>query len=423
MSHVHQPLRYGVNYVPRKNWWYVWQDWDRGEITEDLHAIAELGFDHIRAHCLWPVFQPDVGYISPAAVQRFTELLEIADGANLDVVLSLLDGWLSGWAFFPAFVHSPRGMKSIYTDPVVVQAERELCTTLIRAAGGNRRLLGIDLGNEINVLEHFVPRPTREEGDSWARDMFSCAESTREDLLLTNGVDHNPWYRNTVFSRTALARSGSHTSVHAWVKFTGALELFPPGHIGREAIARYAVELAAAYATTPARPVWLQEFGASGEWLPEHEIIPLMEATLNRVEKVPELWGVTWWCSHDIDQSHRGFSGQEYDMGLLDLQNRPKPMGVHFRNRVRTDNNARQVFSADRVALVFDESSFDDPAERDPTMLPETSTLLSQKLVKQFMHYLAEHENLCLLHRSRAADSTYLEERGITRVIDNGGLQ
>ncbi|MFW6252743.1 MAG: glycoside hydrolase 5 family protein [bacterium] len=418
MSEPRRALRYGVNYVPSSTWWYIWQDWNSAGIAADLHAIAEIGLDHIRIQCLWPLFQPDPGYISQASRERFSALLDLADDAGLDVVATVLDGWLSGWAYLPAFVHHPSGMRSIYTDPDIVAAEKALFSALISTAAGHRRFLGLDLGNEINVLEHFVPRPSIAEGDAWAQTLCDHAAALQPDLLLTNGVDHNPWYRDTVFSRRGLARTGTHTSVHAWVKFTGALDLFPAGHIGREAIARYLVELAAAYAEQPSRPVWLQEFGASGAWLPEAAIPELIDSTLHHVEQVPELWGVTWWCSHDIDPNHHGFSAQEYDMGLLDHSNRVKPLGALIRDRIHKRIEPAARTDTGRVALVFDERNFDDAAASYPDRIPETASLRSQTLARAFMQHYTEHPSLCLLHRSRLHDAEYLRLRGITSCIE-----
>ncbi|MBB4682503.1 hypothetical protein HNR67_008621 [Crossiella cryophila] len=44
-------IRFGVNYVPSKNWWFSWADWDRASIARDLDRIAALGMDHIRIMC------------------------------------------------------------------------------------------------------------------------------------------------------------------------------------------------------------------------------------------------------------------------------------------------------------------------------------------------------------------------------------
>lgn len=41
----HRRVRFGVNYVPSKNWWFSWSDWDRSSIAADLDDIASLGMD------------------------------------------------------------------------------------------------------------------------------------------------------------------------------------------------------------------------------------------------------------------------------------------------------------------------------------------------------------------------------------------
>jgi hypothetical protein len=99
-------LRFGVNYVPRRGWWYCWQDWNQQSIADDLKAIADLGMDHIRVQCLWPIFQPGVNYVSSEAVDRSVMLLDAADRAGLDVEVTVLNGWMSGLmdTAKPAFV-------------------------------------------------------------------------------------------------------------------------------------------------------------------------------------------------------------------------------------------------------------------------------------------------------------------------------
>ena len=68
-----QRIRFGANYVPSKYWWYSWLDWDPLSIAGDLQALARLNLDHIRIHCLWPVFQPNANWVSQTAVSRLQE--------------------------------------------------------------------------------------------------------------------------------------------------------------------------------------------------------------------------------------------------------------------------------------------------------------------------------------------------------------
>ena len=131
-----RPPRFGVNYVSARHGWYSWLDWEPNAIAADLEAIAGLGMDHIRVHCLWPFFQPDPGYVSGAALARLVALLDLADAGGLDVTVTVLNGWLSGLVFLPAWVErSWRGpARNIFTDPEVVAAERDLLSA-IAAAG------------------------------------------------------------------------------------------------------------------------------------------------------------------------------------------------------------------------------------------------------------------------------------------------
>jgi len=50
-------IRFGINYIPRKNWWYNCQDLDAQLIADDFKAIVDLKRDHTRIHCLWHFFQ------------------------------------------------------------------------------------------------------------------------------------------------------------------------------------------------------------------------------------------------------------------------------------------------------------------------------------------------------------------------------
>ena len=62
--------RFGVNYTPTRQWYYCWNDFDADGIRRDLDTIAELGADHIRLQLIWPWFQPNPNWVSPAHLDR-----------------------------------------------------------------------------------------------------------------------------------------------------------------------------------------------------------------------------------------------------------------------------------------------------------------------------------------------------------------
>ena len=66
--------RFGVNYTPSHNWWFCWNDWNPDPIKRDLDAIAALGADHLRILLIWPFFQPNPKWVSPAHLERLDQL-------------------------------------------------------------------------------------------------------------------------------------------------------------------------------------------------------------------------------------------------------------------------------------------------------------------------------------------------------------
>ncbi len=87
--------------------------------------------------------------------------------------------------------------------------------------------------------------------------------------------------------------------------------------------------LVRAYAGDVGRPVWLQEFGASPEWIGEEQAPGFLDQSVRAALAGGICW-ITWWSSHDIRREFQ-FPSIEYDLGLLDPENRVKPAGEIFR--------------------------------------------------------------------------------------------
>ena len=342
-------MRYGVNYVPAKNWWHSWVDWEPDALATDLQAIAGLGMDHVRIQLVWPVFQPDPTWVSPLMLDRLSAFMDLADTAGLDMNVTVLDGWLSGMYLRPPWHGEGANM---FADPGLIRAEKLLLREVAAAIGGHERLLGIDVGNEPNVLTQFVGNTatTRAEADAWTEDLLQHAAEVIPGGEHVTGFDHVPWLTDAVFSREVIAGAGAMTAIHAWTKFTGALERYGAFGTGALHLGEYLLELAKAFSADPARPVWLQEYGASRQWMPEERIADHAEVFTRSVLDVQGLWGVTWWCSHDIDRRFSAFVELEYDLGLLTVDNEVKPAGARLRDLIA--EHGRDVEPAPRTTTL-----------------------------------------------------------------------
>ena len=420
-------LRFGVNYVPSKNWAYSWVDWDSQSIKNDLQAIASLGMDHIRIHCIWSIIQPNANYVSEAVLDRLYELLEMADACELDVEITVLDGWLCGYCDYPSYLYQvPFGKKrNMFTDPEVIKAEKWVFTKIAERCGDHPRFMGFDLGNEINILldSDMDNNCTIEEGDRWINEMFDNCEKISPDKCHVIGVDHRPWFHDVSFSRKELSQTGAATSVHTWIEFTGAREIYGNAmSTGCLHLVEYCIELAKAYNRTEDRLIWIEEFGATPEWMPESQIDAFAEKTIRNAASCGNVWGFTWWCSHEIDRKYAGFNPLEYSMGLMDIHNNVKPIGKKIKQLIKTLSDNPVEIIERSVALVLPDDLFSEqpskPVSPDCSGSPDSPGWL---LAKPFMQLIDEGIRPAIVLKSRANDKNYLESRGIKelRYLDN----
>ena len=398
---MNRALRFGVNYVPSKGWWYSWVDWDDSVFPEDFEAIAALGCDHIRIHCLWPVFQPNPRLVSELMLSRLARLLEHANAAGLDVIVTVLNGWLSGFDFRPSWLDDGA---NIFTDRAVIDAELDLISAIADRIGTHERFLGFDVANEPSVLATSSKNVTmRGEGDNWVVEILQHCERVAPAKLHSVGMDHLPWLGDDApFSRSTLAQAGAVTPIHAWIYFTGALERYGEMGTGTIHLPEYMLELAKAFHHDPKRRVWLQEYGVSTEWVKHLSPEDFLEHATMASVTVDNLWGITWWCSHDIDRRLGGFAELEYDLGLLTVRNDVKPIGQRFREVVNEIRSGRSgVVPVRTTAVVL-------PDDRTPNL----------EFADAFFSLIDDGIAPAIVLESRTSDTKYLESREISTLVE-----
>ncbi len=326
--------RFGVNYTPSHNWWFCWNDWDGDPIRRDLDAIAALGADHLRLMLVWPFFQPNPQWVSPAHLDRLDRLIEWMGERGLDALVTVFTGQLSGWYFLPPFNRLSDGF---YTDSRMWAAQELFVRELARTLKPHANVIGFDFGNELNTCWQAPPAA----GDAWMARMFELMKEALPGHLHVNGVDHHPWFEDDTFSPHALA-AARFPVMHCYPYWTGAVKyggaMDPPSVkllAGMAALIR-------AYAGTQEKPVWAGEFNTCIEELPEKGQAEWLErAVIAAIEQ-----GVSWftyWDSHDVDRKF-DFNPLEYSLGLLTNDGRVKEQGRVFRQLAETYRGKPAVF-------------------------------------------------------------------------------
>ncbi len=206
--------RFGVNYVPSRNWYYCYNDWDPDSIYRDLDAVAALGADHVRVMVIWPWFQPNPTALSGRHLDCLEQILAAAAERGLDVLVTLYTGWLSGYHFNPPFLED----EPFYTSPEWAKVQDFLLDGVAGRMRGHGNFMGFDIGNEINCNWHAALA----DGDAWMERVFGRMQALCPGRVHVNGVDHGPWFTENTFSPGALVAQQAIVPIHCWSFWTEA---------------------------------------------------------------------------------------------------------------------------------------------------------------------------------------------------------
>jgi endo-1,4-beta-mannosidase len=405
--------RFGVNYTPSEGWFHHWLDFDLTSVKADLDSIAALGLDHIRVFPLWPLFQPNRTLIRPRAVEQLVQLVDAAAEHGLDVNVDGLQGHLSSFDFQPSWTQTWH-RRNMFTDPDVVNAEAEYLRTLAAALADRPNFIGMTVGNEVNQFSskpHPDPdRITPQQAHSWLTRMLEACESGAPGRLHVHAEYDAAWYQDEhPFTPAQCSRLGGATAIHSWV-FNGTAQTYGTQSTATSQHAAYLIELSKAWADGPGRPVWLQEVGAPAPYIPASYAAEFAEATIVSALDCPDVWGVTWWCSHDVDRQLADFPELEYSLGLLTNDRKVKPAGQGISRLIKNIRERGESPAPRTTALVVDTGD-PDAAPKLSVCAPggsvfEAFMLLSERGVRPTT-VLSEH----------AGDAAHLAARGIVEVI------
>ncbi|WP_030379127.1 MULTISPECIES: glycoside hydrolase 5 family protein [unclassified Streptomyces] len=399
-------MRFGVNYTPSEGWFHHWLDFDLDSVRADLDSVAALGADHIRVFPLWPYFQPNRTLIRPRAVEDLVRLVDAAAERGLDVNVDGLQGHLSSFDYLPAWTRTWH-RRNLFTDPEVLDGQAAYLRTLAAALAGRPGFLGMTLGNEVNQFSagpHPDPdRATSEQIDAWLTRMLTACEEGAPGALHLHAEYDATWYQDDMpFTPAQAARHGAMTAVHSWV-FDGTAQRHGRASVPTEHHAAYLIELSKAWADDVRRPVWLQEVGAPAPLVPAEHAAAFTEATIAAALDCPGLWGITWWCSHDVSRALADFPELEYGLGLLTNDRRPKPSAEVFARAAREHTRAPKPRT---TALVVPA----DPAAR-------SRCAPGGAVFEAFFRLTADGARPTTVLDSRADDAHHLATRGITEVV------
>ncbi len=412
---VDAPLRFGANYTPATNWMHSWLSLELDQVRRDFASLADLGLDHVRIFPLWTVLQPNRTLIRDEAVADVLAVVDVAAEFGLDASVDVIQGHLSSFDFVPAWLYTWHD-KNMFTHPDALSGQVALVERLGSALRGAGNFLGFTTGNETNQFSaktHPSPWPVTEaEAAAWITALLDAADRAAPGLPHVHSEYDAAWYMDGHGFTPALAcRLGAMTTVHSWI-FNGTAQRYGGRSTASDRHAEYMIELSRAFATDPGRPVWLQEVGAPSNCLTPEQTPGFLEATVRSAARTENLWGVTWWCSHDVSRELADFPELEYTLGLVAQDGSTKPIGRRFAELIPELRERRQA-PARSLGIVIEVDEDDVPVSRG-AMSPGGS------IFQAWVDACEDGADPAFVTSKTAADAAALATRGITELIRPG---
>ena len=166
---------FGVNYWASHAGIYTWRDWKPEIIEEDFKKLSSAGVKVLRVFPLWCDFQPitalydyagifkEVSHgdefldasteegragVSLSMMEKFDYFVDLAAKYGFKIIVSLLNGWMSGRTFAPEAL---RG-KNLILDPFCVKWEVRFVKYFVKRFRDKQNIIAWEQGNECNCL-------------------------------------------------------------------------------------------------------------------------------------------------------------------------------------------------------------------------------------------------------------------------------
>ena len=322
-----QPFTLGINYWPRRKAMYWWPNFDPGEVRDEFALIRAHGMTLVRIFLLWDDFQPEPGRVSRECLSHLTTVCDIAAENNLQLDVTFFTGHMSGPNWSPRWLlHSEpsgnarqvisagrivnSGYRNPFTDPVALQAERVLLSTVVGALKDHPAIGLWNLGNEPDLFAH---PPSAAIGRAWVRDMTALIHGIDPNHPVTCGLhmaslaQDNGLRVDQVFAETDVAVMHAYPMYVPQARSPLDPDLVP-----------FACALTSAL-TAGRKPVLMEEFGGctalpgqsshDWEWIgygrpykqfmaSEDDLAAYLEAVLPRLVEVGAT-GALLWCFAD----------------------------------------------------------------------------------------------------------------------------
>lgn len=339
----------GCNYWASHAGVYMWREWKPSVIENDLKSLSECGIGVLRVFPLWQDFQPltrltgttfseyrmgdtplpNAGAekygIDSAMMERFSQFTDIAAKYNMKLIVSLINGWMSGRMFFPQAFSNINPVE----NTEAVKWEIRFVKYFVNYFKNTECIIAWEPGNETNVLSYTEGGCRKGVFPEWVSHISDAVRSVDNTRPVLAGMHGLKLYSDGL----DLAYAGEIfdvLTVHPYPAFVP--------HCYTDSLRSMKAKLHAAsesvyYSDISGKRCLCEEIGTLCGNLGDEETVYdyLLSCTYT-------LWangsaGVLWWCAHD--QSNLEFAPYDWcscerELGIIRMDGSRKKVANVF---------------------------------------------------------------------------------------------
>lgn len=331
-----------MNYMVGCNYWAshagpeMWTNWDEATVRKDLTKLSQQGLDTLRIFPNWRDFQPltphrgqkgkNLGYLEEKKnpwyldekmLERFGIFLDLCLENNLQCIVGLLTGWMSGRLFAPTALLD----KNLFTDPTALLFEQRFVTGMVTRFKDHPAVYAWDLGNECNCLSECSDRNAAANWTSLIANAIRAADPTKPVVSGMHGLTANgTWAIADQGEACDLLTTHPYPRwcIHTYHDTTCALRT-----------TMHATCETKLYADLSGKPCMMEEIGTMGPMMCSDETaadfirLNLFSGWANGS------MGLLWWCANEqtnLQTPPFSESMVERELGLFDIRGNAKPV-------------------------------------------------------------------------------------------------
>jgi hypothetical protein len=333
----------GCNYWASHAGTAMWSAWKPKVVEDDFRRLREARIRVLRVFPLWPDFQPIHllrGYLgrpmevrfgeeplpedktgqagmSEVALGRFATFAELAIRYDMQLVVALVTGWMSGRLFVPPALEG----RNVLTDPLAIRWQVRFVQCFVSRFKDAAAVVAWELGNECNCMG---PVASADEAWTWTATLTNAIRAVDLSRPVLSGMHSlHPVGNWTIQDQAELT---DYLTAHPYPYFTPHCDQDP---INTIRTGLHAVAETLYYRGIGGKPCFVEEIGTLG---------PMFTSDKTGADFIRNnlytLWahdcrGLLWWCANEqtnLTRAPYDWYSIERELGFFRLDGSPKPV-------------------------------------------------------------------------------------------------